>query len=227
MNSTKKRSASDASLGSLFDKTTESSSSPYSYGLFNLPSNCRVLKIDIDGEKNMNNVRMDDRLMVSNFIETAAEYIPDAQQLSKECGVVIKCTKEVVHDITLVEYTILLQFHIDTVVEIQNLSILQHINPLRCSGKDSIKIFCDSENNKQCVLLTVASTLNPVRLTESVLIHQHFTTTLFTTDNDDSSSKNALDEVSINRKRACKRDVRASSTENGQSITYKKGCDNK
>lgn len=216
MMTSKKRSANDASLSINQEEKKSGDITPYSYGLFNLPPNCRVLKVDIDGQKDLFNVKMDDRIMISNCIETAAEYIPQSQQVSKECGIVIKNTKEMVEDITLIEYTVLLQFHIDTIIELQHIALLQHVNPLRCSGKDAIKVFCDSQGNKMCVLLTISSTLNPLRLTESVLIHQHFTTMLYTTDQDDASSKNPLDEISVNRKRARKGD-----------IVYGKICDNK
>ena len=195
----KKRSASEAQLGS-----TET---PYSYGLFNLPSYCQVLKVDIDGQSDFSNVKMDDVMLISNAVETAAKYITQSQNISKECGIVIKNTTETTGELTLTEYKVLLQFHTDTVIDVQHIAYIQHVNPLRCSGKDSIKVFYDSRNNKMCLMLTIASMLNPIRLTDSVLIHQHFTTMLYTTDQDDSSSKNPLEEVSINRKRARKGDI--------------------
>lgn len=195
----KKRSATDANIGN--------NDTPYSYGLFNLPSNCRVLKVDIDGQADFANVIMDDVVMISNCIETAAKYITQSQNISKECDIIIRNTTETTGDLTLTEYRVLMQFHTDTVIEVQHIAYIQHVNPLRCSGKDSIKMFYDSRNNKMCLMLTLASTRNPIRLTDSVLIHQHFTTMLCTTDQDDSSSKNPLDEVSINRKRARKGDI--------------------
>ncbi len=218
MITTKKRSANDAHL-SIDRQEAKSGDTPYAYGLYNLPTNCRVLKVEVDGQKDLNNVRMDDRIMISNLIETAANCIPHLQQVSRDCGIVIKNTKETMDDITLVEYKVLLQFHPDTVVEGQHIGLLQHVNPMRCGGKDTIKVFYDSTTNKQCLCLTVSSNINPIRLTDCVLIHQHFTTMLYTTDQDDSSSKNQLDEISVNRKRARK---------NGNgNIEYNKKCDNK
>lgn len=204
----KKRSAGDAGLAIHDGKSGGGGGeASYSYGLFNVPSNCRILKVDIDGQKDFANVKMDDVIMISNCIETAAKYITQSQNISKECGIIIKSERESAGDVTLVEYKVLMQFHIDTVIEIQHMAYIQHLNPLRCSGSDAIKVFCDSNNQKMCLLVTLSSTLNPIRPVESIIIHQHFKTLLYTTDQDDSSSTNPLDEVSINRKRARKGDI--------------------
>lgn len=199
-----KRSANNASL----DGEAQEDSGSYSYGLFKLPPNCEIIKIDVDGHNSLQNVRMDDRILVSSCIETAVKYITQSQQqISDECDIIIRSNKETMGEVTLVEYSVLLRFHIDTIVGAKHIALIQNVNPLRCACGDSVQIFCDTTDKqamKTCVQLTISSYANPVRLVDSVLMHQHFTTLVATSDQDDFSSKNPLDEVSINRKRAKK-----------------------
>lgn len=213
----KKRNANEADMGSVDDDE----STTYSYGLFNLPPGCLIVKIDAEGHNNLRNVRTDDRILISNCIETAFKYITESntQQMTQEAQIIIKTKKETLDEVTLVEYSVLMRFHIDTVISAKHYALIQHVNPLRCGCGDSIQVFCDStdpDSLKQCLLLRISSMSNPIRASDSVLFHQHFKTMLATDDQDDFSSKNTLNEVSINRKRARKGD-----------IIYNKICDNK
>lgn len=194
----------------------DESETTYSHGLFKVPSNCRIMKIDVEGQKDLSNVRVEDRMTISNVIKTASNFITQSNSISKECGVIITCAKQVVDNITLLDYVVLLQFHIDTVFEAQHFAMIQHVNPIRCGSGDSIKTFPDIQKNKHCMMITVSSVNNPVQLKETVLIYQHFSTLLYTSDDDETSSKNPLKEESINRKRAKKGD-----------ILYSKVCVNK
>lgn len=177
----------------------------YNYGLSRVPPNCVIVKVNVDGKKDLSGVIPDDCMMISHFIKAAASSIP---QKHDKCKVIIVSNKQVKDGITLVEYAVLMQFNADTVFEIQNLAILQHVNPLRCCGRDSIKTYFDKSCDKNCLLMTIASTRNPIKLTESVFIYQHYTSLLMTTDDDESSSKNNFNELSVNRKRAKKSDIR-------------------
>lgn len=189
----------------------------YMYGLNKLPSNCCVIAIDLDGQKDFSGIRFDDRVLVSNCIQMACELFPSSNPVSKKCDVVITSIQETVNDLVRLDaYVVLFQFHIDTIFEVQHLAAIQHINPLRCGTEKSIKTFVDTVKNKHCLMLTIASTLSPLVPTSALLFVQNFSSPLMTSDQDETSSKNDLREQSVNRKRARKNE-----------ISYSKICDNK
>ena len=177
----------------------------YNFGLFRLPENCTVVKVEVGNQKDLSGVESDDRIMLSSFIQTAAQVIP---QKHTKCNVILKSNTQSMNGVSLIEYVVLMQFAPETVFDIGAYSLLQHVNPVRCGGKDSITNYFDKKFDKQCLCMTISSCRNPICFQDSVLIHQHYTTTLYTTDKDESSSTNNCDEVSINRKRARKSDIK-------------------
>ena len=180
----------------------------YNYGLLQLRDNCEIIRIDIFGSSDLKTCSPEDRVLISNFVNVSARYL--APQYEK-CGYIITTNQQERNGYTVLEYLILVQLSPETVFEVQALSMLQHINPLRCGTGSSIKQYYDPQFNKQCVLMTVSASANLVNITDNVLIHQHYSnihTMLATSDTDDTSSTQNYDEASTNRKRSTKNEVK-------------------
>lgn len=194
--------------------STTANGEKYNYGLIALRENCEIVRIDINGASDLRGCSQEDRVLISNFVNTSARYlVPDYEK----CRYIITTNQQTRQGHTLLEYLIIIQLPPDTVFEIQSLALLQHINPLRCGTRDSIKQYYDRGFDKQCVLMAVSASANLLGFTDNVLIHQHYSISsmLATSDDDDSSSRQNYDETSINRKRAKKNEVK-----------HEKICDN-
>lgn len=180
----------------------------YNYGLLSLRDNCEIIRIDINGASDLRGCSQEDRVLISNFVNTSARYLAPAHE---KCQYIITTNQQTRLGHSILEYLIVVQLSPETVFEIQSLSMLQHINPLRCGTKDSIKHYYDREFNKQCVVMAVSASANLVTITDNVLIHQHYSgisTMLATSDGDDTSSHQDFREASINRKRGKKNEVK-------------------
>jgi hypothetical protein len=151
---------------------------------------------------------------LGSFIDTAADYIPNQHDT---CNItIITNTQSKKDKRSITEYILIMQMNHDTIISVEHFTMLQNVNPLRCGGKGSIQTYYDKKSDKKCLLMIISSYKNPVKPIDMTLIHRHFSTMLFTTDGDDTSSKNDWSEVSINRKRTRKSDIK-----------YEKICDNK
>ena len=185
----------------------------YNYGLLKLRDNCVIVKIDVDGANNIEALMYDDRVMITEFIDTAARIVPLRHDT---CGILILTNKQQKFEHVLGEYLIVFQMSPDTVFELHHHAILQHLNPIRCAQRDSIRTFYDRKIDKQCMVIVLPSHRNKIVPGDSTLIFRNYTTMMVTTDDDDMSSKNTYSEQSINRKRQKKNEVQ-----------YTKICDNK
>ncbi len=188
----------------------------YNYGLISLRENCEIIRIDINGASDMMGCSYEDRVLVSNFVNVSARCLAPSHE---KCQYIITTNQQTRHGHSLLEYLIVVQLSPETVFEVQSLAMLQHINPLRCATKDSIKQYYDREFDKQCVLMAVSASANLVIIDDNVLIHQHYgriSTMLATGDGDHTSSRQDFDENSINRKRSKKTN----------EVKHEKLCDN-
>lgn len=195
--------------------TNGSGSGKYNYGLLQLRDNCEIIRIDIFGTGDLSGCSNEDRVLISNFVNVSARYL--APQYEK-CQYIITTNQQERNGYTVLEYLIVAQLSPETVFEIQALSVLQHINPLRCGTGNTIKQYYDRKFDKQCVLMAVSASANLIAITDNVLIHQHYNnihTMLATSDGDDTSSAQNYDEASMNRKRVKKNEVK-----------HEKICDN-
>jgi hypothetical protein len=192
--------------------TTTTSTAAYNYGLTKLNHNCVIIKIDVDGEQNLDTQMYEDRVMISEYIDVASRLVP---QKHDTCGIIITTNRQQKFGFTLAEYVIVLQMNRGTVFELHHFATLQHLNPVRCSMRDSIKNFYDEQSDKALLVIVLPSHRNHLVLRDSTLILRNYTTALVTSDDDDMSSKNTYDELSVNRKRQKKNEM-----------NYKKLCDN-
>lgn len=191
--------------------TTAAAATGYNYGLTKLNHNCVIIKIDVDGEQNLDTQMYEDRVMLSEYIDVASRLVP---QKHDTCGIIITTNRQQKFGHTLAEYVIVLQMNRGTVFELHHFATLQHLNPIRCSMRDSIKNFYDEQSDKALLVIVLPSHRNTLVLRDSTLILRNYTSALVTSDDDDMSSKNTYDELSVNRKRQKKNEV-----------NYKKLCD--
>ena len=187
------------------DGASDESNGLCNLGLQRLPENCTIIKVDVDGKKDLHSVLPEDCELMAQYIHTAACSIPLPHQ--PQCNVIILTRNQVKYGYTLTIYLVLLQFDKETVFEDQHVSLLQSINPARCGGGGSIKMYYDHQTEKQTMALNISSYKNPVNIKDMIVTQTHFTITLCnTTDQDESSSRGDSCEISVNRKRARKGD---------------------
>jgi hypothetical protein len=180
-------------------KKTPSSSQQQgnTYGLYELPANCRITHVNISGESTVKNLPVDDVIMLGSFIKMACA-IAEKHDVPE---VVILDNHQDFENLKLIEYILTVRYKPDTLFEIQHLALLENVDEFRCSGKDSIRWHYDKVHDKVAYILTIASKSMPVRCISKVLIHQHIERTLYTTNGDEMCSKNDSTEASIRRKR--------------------------
>lgn len=197
------------------DNNHVDTSNNYNYGLVNLPENCKITKIRVNGDKTLQNVNQHDINLVSSHITVIQNMLIPRTDQSEIVIIDNKPNKTS----SLTEYIVTILFSNDIHIPVEIISILERINPLRCSGGKSIIIGYDKKREKLCITLTIASTLNPIVMIQNVILSQHYTIThqCSTNDSDEMSSQNQHQEVSVNRKRIRKNDV--------ASVDYKKISD--
>lgn len=187
-------------------KSSSTAKATYNYGLTKLAENCRIIHIDVNGQKDLDLLCVDDRVLISEFIDQAARTLPQKHDV---CDIIIVTDAQTKNEYTLAEYIVVIKMLPDTVVDIGPLTDIQMVNALRCGRRDSIKTYYDRKTDKQCVQMTLTSFKSPVCIGEGTLTHRHYSMIMTTSEGD------RADELSVNRKRA-----------KNSSVNYEKICDN-
>lgn len=178
--------------------------SNYNYGFINLPSNCRVLSMDIEGEQDLSNCHKDDIVNLSNAAATMNMiYVVDQAPYD----MIVYTNKNERDGYVLHEYCMVFQFPAGTRLKYDSFALVLEINKLRITPSSIIGYF-DEKKKRTTVSFMMSSVKNPILILESILIHQHISTVLTSTDHDGLSSKNTFEEASVTRKRSKKTDIK-------------------
>jgi hypothetical protein len=179
--------------------------SHYNYGFINLPDNCIVKSMNIDGQKDLHACHNDDIINLSNA-SVVMKMIYGLDDDAPYNMMVYTDTSER-DGYTLAEYHMVFQFPTGTRLKYESFALVLEINKTRINPRSIVGYF-DEKIKMTCITFTLASVKNPILIVENILVSQCISLTLMNTDTDGLSSKDNSAQVSITRKRSRKSDVK-------------------
>lgn len=176
----------------------------YNYGFYELLENCTVVDIDLDGADDLCALTQADCMNISSVIKLVCERVAAD---GRECLISVNSNKQTRNGHILAEYIILLQFPHDTPICYAHFDGLIPLSGYRIQSSKIISVY-DKQFEKQCVHITLGSTLNPVLTFDTMSIHQTVQMTIVASHDDDGThGLGKSSESSFNRKRVRKGDL--------------------